>query len=150
LECVDASVFLAWLLPEDLSDQAEAFFARAGREGAELIAPALVTAEVLSGLRRAVYRKRVTSEDGDEARSTFREVALQLHDLSWLSDRAWSLGSDINAPSLHDMFYLALAERENCELWTADKRLLNLLDNRYPRVRFIGEVETESDDEQPA
>ena len=148
-------MFLAWLLPEDLSDQADAFFAQAGQEGSELIAPALVTAEVLSGLRRAAYRKRVTSDDVEEARATFAGMAIRLHELPLLSQNAWSLGNDINTPSLHDMFYLALAEREECDLWTADKRLINLLDNRFPRVHFIGDADlmamiTASDDDEPA
>ena len=36
-----------------------------------------------------------------------------------------------------DAHYLALAERENCEFWTADTRLLNALKGNLPWVRKL-------------
>jgi len=70
-----------------------------------------------------------------------------LHDLLGLAESAWTLGKSLNAASLHDMFYLALAEREECDLWTGDKRLIGLLDSRFPRVKYLGDL---SLDDQPA
>ena len=37
----------------------------------------------------------------------------------------------------YDSFYLALAETMECELWTAEKRLCNAVDQ--PWVRWAGE-----------
>lgn len=145
--CLDASIFLAWLLPEDLSDQADALMARLSHRGERILVPLLVTPEVLSGLRRAVYRKRVTAEHGESARVLFEKTSVALHDLLGLAESAWGLGKSLNAASLHDMFYLALAEREECDLWTGDKRLIGLLDSRFPRVKYLGDL---SLDDQPA
>ena len=37
----------------------------------------------------------------------------------------------------YDGHYLALAEVQNCEFWTADARLAHALQNRYPWVRLL-------------
>lgn len=145
--CLDASVFLAWLLPEELSEQADVLMEQLGQQGERILAPLLVTPEVLSGLRRAVYRGRVTPEHGESARMMFEEASVAFHDLRSLSESAWTLGKAVNAASLHDMFYLALAEREECDLWTGDKRLLGLVGSRSQRVKYLGDL---SVDDQPA
>ena len=46
----------------------------------------------------------------------------------------------MNAPRLYDAFYVALADIEGCELWTADRRLTNLVQPRFPQVHWLGET----------
>jgi predicted nucleic acid-binding protein len=41
---------------------------------------------------------------------------------------------------VYDCLYVALAERENCELVTADTRLLNSLQPTYPFITSLGSV----------
>ena len=44
------------------------------------------------------------------------------------------------------MQYLAVAELEDCELWTNDKRLAHSLQGKVNRIRWVGEG-IKSDDE---
>lgn len=41
-------------------------------------------------------------------------------------------------PAAYDAHYLALAEREGCEYWTADQRLWNTVKAALPWVRWLG------------
>ena len=41
-------------------------------------------------------------------------------------------------PAAYDAHYLALAEVEKCELWTADERLWNAVRSEVDWVRWIG------------
>ena len=89
-------------------------------EGAELVAPELLDAEVLSALRHAVLRGHL-----DEARA-----AMAIEDLAhWPVDRishrglvrlAWRYRQNV---STYDAFYIAVARAYDIPLLTADARL---------------------------
>ncbi|HAG99010.1 MAG TPA: PIN domain nuclease, partial [Ktedonobacter sp.] len=42
-------------------------------------------------------------------------------------------------PATYDAHYLALAQREQCEFWTADARLWNTVKNELNWVRLLGD-----------
>lgn len=138
--CVDASLVVAWLLPEEFTDEAFALKERWTGEGTELIAPVMLAAEVASTLRQAVYRGRVSVSEGDEAFAAFLEMPIRIIQPERLLSRAWEIGKAVNAPRLYDAFYVALADIEACELWTADRRLTNLVQPRFPQVHWLGET----------
>jgi len=39
------------------------------------------------------------------------------------------------------MQYLTVAEIEDCDFWTADKRLYNALAKKVPRIKYGGEFQ---------
>ena len=140
--CVDASLVLALLLKdEDLSTPAETLFVAWQKAQELLVAPSLLMFEVLSGLRLAVYTNRIRAEDGDALFSAFQQLGIQLRVRSDLPDRMWEIGKRLNPPRLYDASYLALGEVEECEVWTADRRLLNLVGARMPRLRWVGQYD---------
>jgi predicted nucleic acid-binding protein len=141
LICVDASLVVAWLLPEELSEKALSLRRRLEAAGESLIAPALLLAEVSSVVRRNVFLGQIDAGSGDDAFAAFRQFPIQFHDLASLTDSAWSLAKQVNSIRTYDMFYLALAHRESCDLWTADRRLLNLVANASSHVRWVGDEE---------
>ena len=57
----------------------------------------------------------------------------QIHPYEPLLRRATAISSQTRA-GLYDCLYVALAEREGCELVTADERLLNSLGQQFPFV----------------
>jgi len=138
--CVDASLVIAWLLPEELSEEAFALKKRWASGGVELVAPVMLTSEVPSVLRQAVYRERILGGEGDEAFASFVEMPIRIVQPENLLPRAWEIGKSVNAPRLYDAFYVALADIAGCELWTADRRLANLVHTRFPQVRWLGET----------
>jgi predicted nucleic acid-binding protein len=143
--CVDASLVGAWLLPEELSEKAVQLRDAFRSAGDQLIAPTLLVPEVTTALRKAVFRKRIDAEFGEEAFSAFVLLPIDLHEVRDLAADAWSWAKTLNAPRLYDMYYLALAERLECELWTADRRFVRLAGDRSKRVRWIGDLSFETD-----
>jgi predicted nucleic acid-binding protein len=143
LVCVDASLVAAWLLPEELSGKAIRLREELLSKGESFIAPGLLISEVTSTLRLAVYSGRVPREFGEEAFEAFKLFPVDVHDVRPLMDAAWEWARTLNTPRLYDMYYLALAEREACDLWTLDRRLIRLVAERSKRVRWVGEYETD-------
>src|SRR3954463_14812484 len=115
--CIDASVVVAALLPEGLSDKATTLFGKWQTEGERLVAPPILLAEVPSILRRAVYTGRSTQAEGLEALGSFLDLPVEVHDFQPLQEAAWAWGAALNTPRLYDMYYLALADQLDCDLW---------------------------------
>ena len=53
--------------------------------------------------------------------------------------RAFDVATLLNLPRAYDTQYLALAEFNLCDLWTADRRLVNVARHKFPWVRWIGD-----------
>jgi predicted nucleic acid-binding protein len=54
--------------------------------------------------------------------------------------RAMQLANLYGLPALYDAHYLALPEREECEFWTADTRLLTAVKGKLPWVHSLDEI----------
>jgi predicted nucleic acid-binding protein len=81
---------------------------------------ALCDIEFASGLRSALVRKEISSDRAAEAIQDYRDLPLRLHFHRPLLERIWELRHNFNS---YDAAYVALAERLNAELLTADERL---------------------------
>ena len=139
--CVDASLAVLWLLPFQQTAEASLLLARWDKEQADLIGPPLFNAEVTSALRFNVYNKRLTPDEGEKAFAGFLDLAIKTINHPELPGKAWELAVKYNQPRTYDMQYLALAELEDCEFWTADMRLVHSLQGRNRRIRWVGEYE---------
>jgi len=132
---IDASVAAKWVVPEHDSPLAEALL------DDELIVPDLLFAEVANIL----WKKQLRAEmDGPTALIGARwllQVPLQVHDSASLLAEALALALRLRHPA-HDCLYLALAERVEAPLVTADQRLharCQAVDARWlgERVRLL-------------
>ena len=108
---VDASVLVNALLINGA--------ARARLADANLQAPDLIDAEVLSVLRRLVLAGRLTEQHALSALTTSQQLGMRRHASRHLWPRAWELRSNLTA---YDALYVALAERLGATLLTADAR----------------------------
>src|SRR2546426_13714 len=106
------------------------------------MAPALFLFEGYATLRKLVYRKILTEQEGDEAREHFLTLCgwLTFPTPADLFVTAWEMARTYQRPTTYDASYLALASLEKCELWTADRRLVNALSGRLSWVKFVGKV----------
>jgi predicted nucleic acid-binding protein len=116
---VDASVAIKWFILEPEREAARRLLASRDR----LLAPELVVAEVANALW-----KRGVSGEADVQQAPATAAALprffgRLFALAPLAGRALAIANDLGHP-VYDCFYLALAERENAQLVTADRRLI--------------------------
>ena len=128
---LDSSAALQWVLPE--KDSAKAIRLRDDYHNAvhELLAPDIFPAKMLNALTKAERTKRISVGD---ARVLYQSIIADtpaLHSYLPLLDRAGEVASRFRV-ALYDCLYLALAEREGCELVTADTRFLNNLRLHFP------------------
>ncbi len=139
--CVDASVAVAWLSYEQHTASANALRREWRDKGVQMVGPPLFHAEVISTLRQDVYFKRILPEEGEEAFSIYLDIPIRIIDDPEVQKKAWELAKKFNLPRTYDMQYLAVAELEDCELWTNDKRLANSLQGKVKRIRWLLELQ---------
>lgn len=133
--CVDASLVLKWLTYENDSDKAIAWLNAHAEE--EMIAPACLPAEITSALRQKVRRAELSREEGLEALQLLDNLRIRTLWDRELAERAFILAVELDQPTAYDTAYLALAEKERCELWTADARFARTASPLYPFVRLL-------------
>jgi predicted nucleic acid-binding protein len=119
---LDASVTLAWLLPDERSTAADAVFERVARESA--LVPPLWSLEVGNGLLAACRRSRLSDEDLATAVRALRELPIRPGQAALDSD----FGAVLTLARRHglttyDAAYLELALRAATPLATLDDRL---------------------------
>ena len=117
---LDASVALKWVLNEPDSPAALKLRADFSQHACELLAPDIILVEIAHSLTRAERRGIVTQPAvlfGD-----ILSTRPDLHPHIPLLPRAIGLSSQLRI-GVYDCLYLALAERERCEVVTADGRL---------------------------
>lgn len=139
MRCViDSSVAFKWAVAEADSDKAVEL--RDGlRNGAhELLAPDIFPIELAHALTRAERQGRISVSDATHLLADLLKTAPVLHSSLRLLPRAVELSSLIRV-GVYDCLYVALAEREACDLVTADRRLVNVLQSMFP---FIVDLST--------
>lgn len=117
---IDASTALKWVLSEPDSDKANRFRDEVRHGVHELIAPDVFSVEIAHALTRAERRGLIS--DAEACWLDVMSTAPQLHLLAPLVRRAIQM-SRLARIGVYDCLYLALAEREGCDLLTADDRL---------------------------
>jgi predicted nucleic acid-binding protein len=141
---VDTSIVLKWVLDEPDSATALALLTRWINEGIVIQAPALLTYEVANALFQRVRKGEMTADKARQALEDvlFPELMLNFLEYAELSKRAITLAQQYSLPATYDADYLALAEHEKCEYWTADTRLWNTVADKLPWVRRLSDYES--------
>lgn len=138
LTVVDASVVLKWQLDdEECVTQATALRDDWYAHGAiKVIAPHLLVYEVVNGMATATRRKRVAPDKAVEAMSNLLALGVELREVEPLRILEVALTYNLAA---YDAAYLALAEGENCDLWTGDRSFYRAVKDESLRVKWIGD-----------
>ena len=149
---VDTSIAVKWVLDEPDSSIAQALLANWINKEVALLAPALLAYEMANILHQNVRKGQITVE---HAQRVLRKILLSELELDFsqslpLGIRALELASKYNLPASYDAHFLALAEREDCELWTSDTRMWRAVQGKIPWVRNLHEYQppNDRDDEQ--
>jgi predicted nucleic acid-binding protein len=101
-------------------------FAEWQRNAIQLFAPSLWVAESVSAIRRSVYSRVISHEQGRIAIDDLFALGVDTLPMSRaLSQSAFEWAGRLQQGRAYDSFYLALAEELGAELWTADQRLAN-------------------------
>jgi predicted nucleic acid-binding protein len=122
---LDSSAALQWVLPE--KDSAQAIRLRHDARNAvhELLAPDIFPAEVFNSLLKAERTKRINVGDAKTLYASIGADIPALHPYLAIMPRAAVIASRFRV-ALYDCLYVALAEREVCEVVTADRGLIAL------------------------
>ena len=114
---VDASIAVKWVIAEE-GHLESLELSRAQ----PLVAPDLVLVEAANVLWKKVRLRQLSAEQARQGLGFIREAYAELVSLPELIQRALDISLAIDHP-VYDCVYLACAEREQLELFTADKRL---------------------------
>ncbi|HLZ81423.1 MAG TPA: type II toxin-antitoxin system VapC family toxin [Ktedonobacteraceae bacterium] len=143
LVVVDANLALKWVVKEEDSGIALALLNEWNIQGIMMIAPFLLTYEVTNVLYQNMRKGKINLDQAKKILTEVLSIGIELDfsNNSALSRRAFELAHQFNLLATYDPHYVALAERENCELWTADTRLWTAVKEKLPRVRLLGEYQ---------
>ncbi len=115
---LDASVVLAWLLPDEKSEIADGIIKRVAED--RIFAPSLLLLEVGNALLQAQRRRRIAAAIRLELLGSFTSLPIMLEPISADSMlRAGELAAE-QSLSLYDGCYLELAVARGCPLATFD------------------------------
>jgi predicted nucleic acid-binding protein len=136
---LDASAALRCVLPGPLMPQAIRLRDDYVHKVHDLLAPDVFPAEIASALTKAERQKIIHV---GQAVPLFNRIAR-----AWpafqaylpLTSRALDISSQTRS-GFYDCLYVALAEREGCEMVTADDRLIKNLQPRFPFVIHLSSV----------
>lgn len=134
LVVIDASVVLKW----QFDDEEDIAQARALRDDyftmgiVKVIAPQLLIYELVNGIVTATRLARIAPDKATQALVNLLELGIELREVEPLRVLETSLKYHLAA---YDSAYLALAELENCDLWTGDKAFYQVMKSKDPRVK---------------
>lgn len=117
---IDASIALAFLLPDEQDTRVDALFLSAFLGKAKILIPSILYFEVGNGLRSACLRKRIKAPLAEKLLANFLKIPLEIKDTDWRTCFKTALKENI---SFYDAAYVTLARKERIPFLTLDKLL---------------------------
>ena len=131
---VDTSLAIKWILEEPDSDKADILLVEWSKKRKEILVPALLIYEIANALFQNVRNGEITLEQ-----LLRKKLKVDFPRTPDLSIRAIELTHSFSLQATYDPHFLALAEREGCELWTADKRMWRVVKDQLDWVHWLGD-----------
>lgn len=118
---IDASVVLAWLLPDEIYKQkASLILEKHGRKEILIIAPTLLLFEIVNGLNASVLSRRISLDSGEKLLTIYKDFEVSL--IPPLEKDVLFLADEFHISS-YDGAYLSLSHQEDIPFITADRKL---------------------------
>lgn len=137
-KCIDTSIWIPYLVPEPLQPQARNLIVPLLTSNLRLVAPAFAWTEVGSVLRKKVRLGAITMAQAMGFYDDFCQMPIDYIDSDAMRVRTWAIVEQFALATLDDAAFLAVAELESAEFWTADRSLLNTL---VPRPAYVQSLE---------
>jgi predicted nucleic acid-binding protein len=128
---LDSSISFKWVIREAGTNKALQLRDDYRNGVHELLAPDVFPLEIAHALTKAERQKRIQPPNGWAAWCAVMNDSPQLIPSLPLVPRAYAISSQMRI-GVYDCLYVALAEREGCELITADTKLLHNLQAQFP------------------
>ena len=136
---LDSSVAIKWVLPEKDTPKAVRLRNEFRRGVHELLAPDVFPVEFSHALTRAERRGVIRPPAAIKRLNNVLSYPPVLYPYLPLLVRAVSISSQTRQ-GVYDCLFVALAERERCELLTADARLITNLQPTFPFIRPLSSL----------
>lgn len=137
---IDASVVLAFLLPDELHrDKARRLFLEDLEGKLKLIAPFLLYYETVNGLRTAILQKRISSQTGKQLLREFTKLKIPMLRRRDVLTEVLQLALDYNI-SAYDSVYISLAKDEKSQVVTTDKKLFNRIKEKFSAILLLADL----------
>jgi predicted nucleic acid-binding protein len=130
---LDSSTAFKTLVAETDSAKAQQLCDDYSKAIDELLAPDVFPMELAHAITRAERQGRITPTQGARLLTDILNRLPQLHSSLSLLPRAYAISS-VARIGVYDCLYVALAEREACELVTADDKLVRSLQPQFPFI----------------
>jgi predicted nucleic acid-binding protein len=128
---LDSNVALKWVLPEPDSPDAKELRGQFQKSLHELISPNVFQVEAAHALTRAERQRKMAVGQARILWADMMSTPPRLEPCGPLIPRALAISSSMRV-GVYDCLYIALAEREACELVTADAKLIQNLQSQFP------------------
>jgi predicted nucleic acid-binding protein len=132
---LDSCVAIKWVLFEEFSPTAIRLRTDYRSEIHELIAPDVLPLEVGHALMKAERQGKLSASQGSALWTDVMLDVPRLFPSLELMPRALTLSSECRI-GVYDCLYAALAEREDCELLSADERLMRAIGTRASLIHL--------------
>ena len=135
---IDASVALKWQFEEEEASGPATLLLNDFVDGKiELMTITLFSYEILSAINVAISRKRITEAVGKKALNYLATLGIEESSFEGLIEKTFRMSRKYNL-STYDCAYVALAQRERCDLYTGDRKLFHAAGIHLPWVKWIG------------
>jgi predicted nucleic acid-binding protein len=105
-----------------------------------IFAPPIFRPELTSAIRKWLHFGHINIAHARDALERGLRLPVDLWDAGdALQRRALDIATELRMARAYDAQYLALAEFNESELWTADRRLANSARRKFPSVHWIGD-----------
>ena len=141
---VDANLVVAIVLPLPYSAWATAKITAWKQQKIELLAPLLFEYEANSVLRKAVDASMLSTDTANDAMLKILSIGVRCFPPTRkLHARALQLAAQLGHSKSYDAHYMALAEQQQADMWTADRRLVHAAHQAgMPWLHWIGQEMT--------
>ena len=136
---LDSNVALKWVLVEPDSHQAKQLRDDFQNSVHELLAPDIFEVEIAHALTRAERQGVIAAGQAAILWSDVFSTPPRLERSGPLVPRAIEISSQFRH-GVYDCLYVALAEREKCELVTADDKLVRKLQSQFPFIVLLSSL----------
>lgn len=134
--CVDASLVMKWLVPEEGSEEALRLYEHWRKDDVQLLAPALLDFEVGTALRQKIVRGLLNPDDLYLIHDFYRRLDLLLIHPMELIPKTLAIAASIGQPTVYDASYLLLAKEQGIDFVTADRKFYEAASPSFPTVKF--------------
>jgi len=123
---IDANVAIRAILPIEGKSEALDRLVSWHRSHSKIFAPELLIAETVSVIRRGIFDRWITEEEGQVAVEDLYRLGVEIVPSdAGICQAALAWAGRLGQSKAYDGFYLAVAERQGAELWSADEKLAN-------------------------